>query len=41
MAIVVGMVAVVASGAIGVRLETLLFVTLQSLAGWPADRWSP
>src|ERR1035437_783958 len=39
-AIVIGMVAVVASGAIAVKLETLLFVTPQSLAGWPADRWS-
>jgi hypothetical protein len=33
MAVVVGMVDVVASGARGIKLETLLFVTLQSLAG--------
>src|ERR1035437_11063768 len=39
MAIVVGMVAVVASGARGVKLEALLFVTAQSLAGRPAHRW--
>jgi len=41
LAIVGGMIAVVASGTTGVKLETLLFVTPESLAGWPADRWSP